>query len=69
MQKTYQQNTRCAYIDTYGVCLEPDGCEMQHTDMSTSSSAFTPTPLSTKSAEFDPSKLYPSESYISPLET
>ena len=56
MQKTYQQNTRCAYIDTYGVCLEPDGCEMQHTDMSTSSSAFTPTPLSTKSAEFDPSK-------------
>lgn len=44
---------RCAYIDIYGVCLEPDGCEMQHGNMSTSASTFTPQ-LSTASASFNP---------------
>lgn len=59
-------NNDCAYA-LYGVCLEPDACEMEHKQeqrsfdqsMSTSSQAFNPN-LTTDSPAFDPNAFVPS---------
>ena len=55
-------------MQMYGVCLEPDGCELKHSrkgeenpfaqTLTTSSQEFNPN-LTTASAEFDPNAVVP----------
>jgi len=28
----YFEKSRCQFLDVFGVCLEPDACEMEHTE-------------------------------------
>ena len=58
-------------MDKFGVCLEPDGCMLQHRTMTLNSNSFKPTMLGssapydpnvkTSSQSFDPSKPLPVE--------
>ncbi len=63
---------RCSYIERYGVCLEPDGCFLQHRLMTTAARSFIPQMnsvsapyhpnLKTDAKDFDPS--LPFENYM-----
>ena len=43
----------CQYVQMFGVCLEPDACELIHQSLSSNSGVFTPS-LTTQSKSFNP---------------
>lgn len=63
----------CQYVQMFGVCLEPDGCELIHSTMSKDSNEFLPSltthsksfnpNLNTESVAFDPASMQIHQSY------